>query len=480
MYCVLNSKMRSVFIFVIFILLHCSGYASTKRVIFIYDKVDTTAYDVDWLTGKVNDLSTICLNDGLDFQFELLFPYKSSIDKIPNSTTSKKDSSIAGAGESTLKNLLTHLKRAPSYSVIYVITNVTTPSDKTSVDDILEEIQIKRTEVNFLIGTSCSLENDCKTDTLNKYGPITFISNGYITGPESFQSNQFTELMHLRLTSVSLTVIYPAVLHKDGKTYCSDMTSNAGRKAMIDTKLDLHKYEIIARNFRDEVNIIEWHMSVAYTIEWCDYFHEKSIPLDAGNVIASGLTSNQFEFDYGFSAKNVRSLNETYRRPINGASNKIYVSAMDKSFHHEFVSFQMFFLKDDIVRSVRYTEEIPLQPIHGTDLFVGSFGCEPPPSQYFFIKVKIHTNQVEVFRISSTAMTVAEGFGDEHRNPIFQRNPGIKTEPASSKSTDKAGSYISIFSTQIILSICIGSLGLFFGFVAILLQHFRICVLGAR
>ncbi|XP_065208994.1 uncharacterized protein LOC135837596 [Planococcus citri] len=454
--------MRSVFIFVLYILLHCSGCASTKKVIFIYDKVNTTDFDVDWLTGKVQTLSAICSNAGLDYQFELSFPYKSS-----NFATSLTDSRIEG--ESTLKNLLQWLKHSPPYSVIYVMTNATTPSDETSVDEILEEIQIKRTEVNFLIRTECSLNKDTNTDSLNKYGPITYISNGYIMGPESFQSDKFTESMYLRLTSVSLTAIHPAILYKDGKIYCADMTSNAAWEAMIDTKLNLNKYELIARNFyrNEEVNIMEWHMSVAYTMEWCDYFHEKSMALYARDVITTGLTSSQLEFDYGFSAKNVRSLNETYRRPINGKSNKIYVSAIDKSFHQEFVNFQMVFFNDSkSVKYVLYGEEIPLQPIHGTDLFVGSFGCAPPPSRYFFIKVKMHANQNEFTRLSSTAMTVAEGFGDEHRNPMFERNPGFRTTPACpcSTSKDNEGSYISkLFTTPIILSVCIGGLlGLFF------------------
>ncbi|XP_065208989.1 uncharacterized protein LOC135837593 isoform X2 [Planococcus citri] len=479
--------MRSVFIFAVYILLHCIGCASTKKVIFVYDKVDTTAYDVDWLTGKVNDLSTMCSNsnEGLDYQFELSFPYKSS-----NFATSLTDSVIEG--KSTLKNLLTRLKQSPPYSIIYVMTNATTPSDETPVDEILEEIQIKRTEVNFLIGTECSFKKDMNTDALKKYGSITYISNGYILGPESFQSDKFTESMYLRLTSVSLKVVYPAVIHKDGQTYCAEMNTGAAFKVMVDTKFDLYDYELIARNFdRDAVRIclLEWHMSVAYTIEWCDYFHEKSIPLSMGNVVSKGLTGNQFEFDYGFSTKNVRSLNETYRRPINGKSNKIYVSAIDRSFHHEFVNFQMVFLNDKkFERDVKYGEEIPLQPLPGTDLFVGSFGCAPPASEYFFIKVKIHAEQVEVSRISSTAMTVAEGFGDKHRNPRFERNPGFKTTPATpatpacpcSKSKDNCGSYISIFTTQIILSIFIGLLGLFFGGVAISLHHFRLHVLGGR
>ncbi|XP_065208993.1 uncharacterized protein LOC135837595 [Planococcus citri] len=451
--------MRSVFILVLNILLHCSGCASTKKVIFIYDKVNTTDYDVDWLTGKVQNLSTICSNAGLDYQFESSFPYKSS-----NFATSQTDSRIEG--ESTLKNLLQWLKQSPPYSVSYVMTNATTPRDETSVNEILEEIQIKRTEVNFLIGTEYSLKKDTDTDSLNKYGPITYTSNGYIMGPESFQSDKFIESMHLRLTAVSVMIIVqPVALLKDDKTYCIDLQScsEAAQRAMFDTKLDLNEYELYAKNFnRDEVNLMEWKMSVEYTTESCDYFHKESMPLISGRAVTRGLTSSQFEFDYGFSTKNVRSLSETYRRPINGRWNKIYVSAIDKSFHHEFVNFQMVFLNvSKFERSVKFGEEIPLQPLPGTDLFVGSFCCAPPPSQYFFIKVKIHANQDEYTRLSSTAMTVAEGFGDEHRNPMFERNPGFRTTPACpcSTSKDNERSYIGmLFSNDNILSICIGGL----------------------
>ncbi|XP_065209022.1 uncharacterized protein LOC135837611 [Planococcus citri] len=447
--------MRLILIFGVFILLYCNVCSPKKTVVFMFDKRNWTSYEQACLHTRVRNLRSRCVQNGFNFEFKPMSPYCGSpIDNTSNSTISKNDFSIED--ESTLKNLKTQLELAPSYSVIYVVTNVTTPSDNTSMDDILEEIQIKRTQVNFLIGTELP-SYDHGTDSLKKYALITSISNGYIMGPEpeSFQFNEshFTDSMYLRLTSLPLEVTFPAVVRKDNKTYCADMNSLSNKDRIDDERSNLGLYETNADMPR--ISQINWEMAVTpltHTIENCDdFFYKRINTLEFSDVAVTGFTEKYFDYDYGFSTEEIRYLNETYKRPIHvnssGKPNKLYVSFVDKNAEYKFHQFEILF-----VNGSSYGEKIPLQPIPGTNLSTGSFS---PPIGYFFIQVTINATDRVVNRLSSTAMSAAEGFGEKHRNPIFEYKPIFRSQevlPTPTSKDNTFGDYINLYFEEIVFS----------------------------
>ncbi|XP_065209013.1 uncharacterized protein LOC135837607 isoform X2 [Planococcus citri] len=429
--------MRLIFIFGVFILLYCNVCSSKKTVVvFILDKSNWTPYDMDCLKTRIRNLRSRCTQNGFFYRHRTMSPYAgfpfygSRIDNISSSTTSKNYFSTEYA--STLRNLLRELQRVPSYSVIYVITNETTPSDKTRIDYILEKIQYKRTQVNFLIETQLP-SYDHGTDPLKKYALITSISNGYIMGPKSFIFNEshFTDSMYLRLTSLPLEVTFPAVVRKDNKTYCADMDLLAD-KDRIKKSLDLGLHGTNADMPR--TSLIKWKMAVTpltHTIKNCDnVFYKKIDPrtLEFSERIVTGFTRKYFDYDYGFSTEDIRYLNETYTRPIHGKPNKLYVSFVDKNVEYKFHHFEILF-----VNGSSYGEKILLQPKPETNLYSGSF---LPPNGYFYIQVTINATDRVVNRLSSTAMSAAKGFGEEHLNPIFEYKPTFKSQevlPTTSK-----------------------------------------------
>ncbi|XP_065209029.1 uncharacterized protein LOC135837616 [Planococcus citri] len=440
--------MRLIFIFGVFILLYCNAFTytahpSSKNVLFILDKVNPTEYDLAWLKTRTQNLFSRCDQNGFDFSIKRMW-------FLPQINTRN---SIPTTSESTLRTLLTQLERSPSYSVIYVITNVTTPSDNTPLDDILEKIQIKRTEVNFLIGTQLSSQ-DNGTDSLKKYATITSVSNGYIMGPESFlfDESRFTDSMYLRLTSLPLEVTLPAVVRKDNQTYCADVDSLADRDRIEALNLDL--YETNADMPR--TSQIKWQMAVTpltHTIQNCDdSYYKRMNTMELSDVVAEGFTRKYFDYDYGFSTEEVRYLNETYTRPIHGTQTQLYVSFVDENVEYEFDHFEILF-----VNGSSYGEKILLQPIPETNLYTGSF---LPPNGYFYIQVTINAADRVVNRLSSTAMSAAEGFGEDHRNPIFEYKPTFKL-PTSTTSKDNPGFdyyyYIKITLTVIATIVVYGA-----------------------
>ncbi|XP_065208996.1 uncharacterized protein LOC135837597 isoform X2 [Planococcus citri] len=349
------------------------------------------------------------------------------------------------------------------------------PSNKTLVDDILEEIQIKRTEVNFLIGSKCSLEKDFNTDSLKKYALITSISNGYIMGQESFLFNEsrFTDSVYLRLTSVPLEVTFPAVVRKNNKTYCANIDSLAD-KDRIEENLQLGLYETNADMPR--TSQIKWEMAVTpltHTIQNCDdLFYKRINTLEFSDVVAEGFTRKYFDYDYGFSTEEIRYINETYKRPIRGKPNQLYVSFVDENVEYEFEHFEILF-----VNGSSYGEKIYLQPKPETNLYTGSF---LPPNGYFYIRVTINAADRVVNRLSSTAMSAAEGFGENHRNPIFEYKPIFKVEkvlattskPPPSKDNTLLSDYcIKInLKTIVIIALYIGAAFLGWAFSQVVLK----------
>lgn len=233
--------MRFIFIFSAFVLFYCNECASTKNVILIYDKVETTTYDMDQLTTNVKNLAT-----GLDMRFKIVFPYKSSMVEIEGSSQAKPQSNhYRIRNPSTLKTLLTQLRESSPHSVIFVITNITTLSDVAPMDDILEYIQIRRTEVNFIIENKDSFQGN----SIQYYLKITSISNGLIH-PRSIKFNQFSDVLRHWLKSLPHKVNQIPIHHSDSGEYCITLDSLLSHPTLyIGSSLDDREYEMQLKPF---------------------------------------------------------------------------------------------------------------------------------------------------------------------------------------------------------------------------------------
>ncbi|XP_065209026.1 uncharacterized protein LOC135837613 isoform X2 [Planococcus citri] len=310
--------MRLFLIFGALLLLYCNECESTQTVVFVYDKVNATEYDVNLFTGKIKQFfATLFQTDGdFDYHLKIVVPDKSYIQEVSkfNSTgakvTRRNDTTIKG--QSTLKTVLTQLQESPSYSVIYVITNVTKPiSNDIQLDSILEEIQIKRTQVNFLIETEFCLQ----TDSLQEYGLISSASDGFAQmGPKLFKYHQFPVSIYMKLNSAPRKVCSLEIKTTDeDRTSCINMDSffiNAVVQKLIFGSLDSDEYEIHA---------VDHHRieTATGTSKICTDTYKKLNRAELQFVIAA--YTGEHEFHYGFSTEDVvESLNETFKRPIKG------------------------------------------------------------------------------------------------------------------------------------------------------------------
>ncbi|XP_065209033.1 uncharacterized protein LOC135837618 [Planococcus citri] len=410
----------------------CASMVPVKPIIFVNDYFEMTANDTNWLSGNIDTIFKKLANDGMSFCM---------VKKIYSSYVSYdyERNKLKITVKPTLETLLEQLQAFPSYSVIFVVTNATKPSNDTPIDNILEEIQNKQTQVNFLIGTETPFSDN---DSLQDYKLIASVSNGFVMGPEIFQFDKFADEIYLRLTRQPQVVRLFSIL----ESY-SDMKFCAETESFFTTALaDLKYTDCGAEEYEKNpgkprrstiTNVIEKDDG-AETINEETLVKKCSLenPVDPTWVNYIGFTENDYDFDYGFTiVEDVVSLDDTYRRPMNGMTNKIYVSLTDKNFEHGVDHFKILLLNE-----TQFGENIAVEQIQGTDLFVGSF--DPPKNEYFYIEVTSYVNQqTTVSRISSTALSAAEGFGNDHDNRIFEHRPMFKRQ---TKSYDNIDIYLFI------------------------------------
>ncbi|XP_065209015.1 uncharacterized protein LOC135837609 isoform X2 [Planococcus citri] len=443
----LNFKMRLIFMFVAFALFKCNvsssvGCGPLKRIVFIYDVMDMTANDTDWLSRTIDKSITHMLaKDGRSFCMSRSW-YTShvSYDGEPRANSTSLINNFKITVKTTLETLLEYLRDARSYSVIFVVTNATQPSNESPIiiNDILEEIQNKRTQVNFLIGKEISISD---TDSLQEYKLIASISNGFIKGQDIFQFDKFADAIYLRLTHQPQEIRTYSLQESNSDTsYCTH-----AEPFLTDALKNLKLSNCSAQECERKPGN-PWRSIMKNLIEKGDdgltkkLFEEtlaKTCSFKKPAILEwfsnKGFTKSDYDFDYGFTIEDVVSLDDTYRRPMNGMTNKIYVSLTDKNFKHGVDHFKILFLNE-----TQFGENIAVEQIPGTDLFVGSF--DPPKKEYFYVEVTSYVNnETTVSRISSTAVNAAEGFGDDHGNRIFDHRPIFKSQrteqqPVSSNS----------------------------------------------
>ncbi|XP_065209024.1 uncharacterized protein LOC135837612 isoform X2 [Planococcus citri] len=407
-----------------------------------------TANDNDWLSGNIDKVSNRLIDDGMEFTMIKKFYSSYYPDEDEDESLNSTDLTVL-----PFEILLNTLQESPSYSVIFVVTNAnaTKPSNetKTSTDLILEEIQNKRTQVNFLIGTEAPfLDND----SLQEFRLIASISNGFVLGPEIFQFDKFTDAIYLRLTHQPQEILLFSLQDsKSDVSFCSHAEpfftnalkdfkfSNCSSKER-ERKLGNPRRSTLTNLIEksdDGLTIHQYKQALSKTCSfkkpiysvWFDY---------------KGFTGNDYDFDYGFTIEDVDSLDNTYRRPMSGMTNKIYVSLTDENFEHGVDHFKILFLNQ-----TQFGENIAVEQIPETDLFVGSF--DPPKKEYFYVEVTSYVNEeTTVSRISSTAVNAAEGFGDDHGNQIFEHRPIFKRQPVSIESYD-----IYDYIDTVYFSICV-------------------------
>ncbi|XP_065208987.1 hemicentin-1-like [Planococcus citri] len=403
--------MRSIFIFSAFILFYCNECASTKNVILIYDKVETTTYDMDQLTTSVKNIATgLFSNDRLDMRFKIVFPYKSYMVEIEGSPQAKPQSNhYRIRNPSTLKSLLTQLRESSPRSVIFVITNITTLSDVTQMHDILEYIQIRRTEVNFIIEKKDSFQGN----SLQHYLSITSISNGLIHS-SSIQFNQISDSLRHWLKSLPHKVNQIPIHHSDSGEYCITLDSLLRDTTLyIGSSLDDCEYEMQLKKPYMELQLTFQedgvHLERIYASKPCFMIRKNLKNLDYLSFYNFRVFGqSRFDIDYGFSKDPVSSLEETRTRPIKGTFNRLYVTSTSSNFQATFDYFRIRFLN-----GTYFQNKIPLYHVPETNLFDGPF--EPPNKEYFFIEVTGHVNGEAVTRMSSTAMNAADQI---ENNPI--------------------------------------------------------------
>ncbi|XP_065204307.1 uncharacterized protein LOC135834372 [Planococcus citri] len=399
--------MHFIFLFGVFIILQCNECTSTKIVTLIYDKVNTTTYDIDRYSASIKNISTDFYNDRLDLHFKIIFPDKSYIVEIVNGTTTYNDVHHI-KGQTTLKSTLTQLQDSPQNSAICVITNVTKPQDWFLIDNVLEEIQMKRTEVSFVLERS----NSSQVESLQEYRLITSISNGVIL-PKFFEFNQRSESVYLWLRylpwKVFMHISQPEerfdssidTLTGEPVVYVSDSFDYNENKIM---STDINLQQIGYTHTEDGKSILE-----DLSTRMAEFDHQgKQNPKHPSFYNYHLISKSRFNIEYGFSVSPVSSLNETRRRPIKRKSNRLYVTSSSKIFHNVTCgSFTLLFLN-----GTNLQQDIPLHQVAKTDLFQGLF--QPPNEEYFFIEVScevielvshVEKPYLELHRTTRTSLT---------------------------------------------------------------------------
>ncbi|XP_065208998.1 hemicentin-1-like [Planococcus citri] len=340
-----------------------------------------------------------------------------------------------------LYDVLEGLKNSPPYSAIYAITFATASWDESLVESFLEQIQIKRSQVNFFIQGEYPSEVDYY---LKEYRLITSISNG-ITWTSS-KLNPFTDCKSLRLNFIPTKAHLLTVYGTGNGTYCMTIDSllKTDIEAMIFSSFDSNEYNITLSIKPKRTNLVnvkgkgtESRMQTITISEVCVKVRRKSQNSGYDSFYAiRGFSESDFDFDYGFSKDNVTSLDDTYLRPVKGISNKIYVSTCFKNTPNGFDHFNIVFLNGST-----FGEEMPLEQIPNTDLFVGSF--DPPIKEYFYIRVTTYADGETISRMSFIAMNAADGFGEDKQNPTFIPKP-ICDNPQSSESENEFVKFVLV------------------------------------
>ncbi|XP_065208999.1 uncharacterized protein LOC135837600 [Planococcus citri] len=411
--------MRSFCIFSIFLLLNCNECTTTKvnRVRddftrFLYNnRLETTDAEYDYEAEGRSEFRSNFLSHtasrGVGTRY--LHPTPAEYEEEETSISSTITTTIPEADQYALYALLEYLEKYPPYSQINVITFATVAfSDEDLVGKILEQIQIKRSQVNFLIQG----EYPSGIDYLKKYSLITSVANG-ITW-RSFEFNRFKDWKTFELNSIPPKANLLTIYATGNGTYCMTIDSllKTDIEDMIFSSFDSNEYEVtLSRNPKRTtlVNVrgkgTESRVQTVMTTEVCVEVRRKFQNSDPASFYTlRGFSESDFDFDYGFSKDNVTSLNDTYLRPVRGIPNKIYVSSCFQNTSKGFDHFKILFLN-----GTSSGEKIPFEPIPDTDLFVGSF--EPPNEEYFYIQVTTYANGETISRISHTAMNAADDFG---------------------------------------------------------------------
>ncbi|XP_065209039.1 uncharacterized protein LOC135837625 [Planococcus citri] len=283
-------------------------------------------------------------------------------------------------------------------------------------------------------------------------------------GQKLFKYHTFSASYYKRLNTAPQKVCQIEIESIDNYTFCVNMDSffiNAAVEELIFGSLDPWGCEMNAGDHRQ----IE---AATRTSEVCTRVYKKLNPLEAQSIRCTYKGEN--DFDYGFSLQDVRSLNETFRRPMNGTSNKIYVSSSynKNEFHH----FNIIF-----VNGTSIAQNIPLRPMNKSDLFVGSF--QPPDKGYFYIQVIRIDNGAKVLARISNAISAADGFGANHKNPTFEYRPeysnayfnqkpkqsscgcGCNSKPSLSKAEDSGLSIVYLFIAVAVLATLVVGVSLY-------------------
>ncbi|XP_065209001.1 uncharacterized protein LOC135837602 isoform X2 [Planococcus citri] len=411
--------MRSFCIFSVFLLLYCNECTTAKVIVkdfaqFMYNnRLERTEYDymAEEKSELLSDFSSRTASRGV----QMIYLEPTLAELHPESI-----SSAIPKAEVALHALLENLEDYPPYTQINVITSATTPfSDQDLVGKILQQIQIKRSQVNFFIQG----EYPSGIDYLREYSLITSVGNG-ITW-RSFEFNRFKDWNYLKLNFISPKANLLTIYGTGNGTYCMTIDSllKTDIEDMIFSSFDSNEYDVTVTLPRTKritlVNDTEKEaknrVQTITTAEMCVEVRRKFQNSDPASFYTlRGFSESDFDFDYGFSKDNVTSLNDTYRRPVRGISNKIYVTPCFKNTSKGFDHFKILFLNGTSSR-----EKIPFEPIPDTDLFVGSF--EPPNEEYFYIQITTYANGEIISRMSHTAMNAADEFGEDEQNPKFKR-----------------------------------------------------------
>ncbi|XP_065209007.1 hemicentin-1-like [Planococcus citri] len=387
--------MRSFSIFCIFLIFYCNECTATE--------FSFPHFICEWSTNKSDESRMMRRHFSSCARTDLQGTSLNSDDEdqeISNSTATPTHDQKA------LYKLLHILERSPPYYAIYVITFATASCDEGLVEKILEQIQIKRSQVNFFIRG----EYPSEVDYLKEYRLITSISNGITWTPSKL--NPFTDCKSMRINFIPTKAHLLTVYGTDNGTYCmkTDSLLRNNLEDMIQSNFDSNEYDVTISRRHDRT-------MKGRTQEVCVEVRRKSQHSKHASFYSlRGFSESDFDFDYGFSQDNVTSLDDTYLRPVKGISNKIYVSPFFENTPYGFDHFKILFLN-----GTSSAEEIPLEPIPNTDLFVGSF--EPPDKEYFYIQVTTYANGETISRMSHTAMNAADGFGKNKQNPTFIPKP---------------------------------------------------------
>ncbi|XP_065209035.1 uncharacterized protein LOC135837619 isoform X2 [Planococcus citri] len=395
-----------------------------------------TEYDVKELSESIEKISTSELfNDGFDFNFKIILLNTSHVVEITNSTKPRTSNNYTIKGQSVLKSLQIQLQECPDHSVINIITNATAPDDVDLIPNILELVQTKRTEVNFLI----PLEDELPATSLLEYKLITIISNGFIVCSvlpkfgfdlrPSMRAIEFPGSLNTWLKSVSQKITL-LVLHSENDRQCCfhlDPFLKPDNKELILTRgshlVNVFSYSDATMRVPGRDLQVDVEQPTKFLECVSIYVFTETPSLQYSLRISA---RSDFDIDYGFSTHAVRSLNETRKRPIVSESEKVYVTSSNKTFQPTFNSFSVLLLN-----GTYFGGDIPLHSISGTDLFTGSF--KPPKKEYFFLQVTAYIKEEGISRLSWTAMNAADEYNKSENNSTNAQIYGNTTSSFISK-----------------------------------------------